>query len=86
MMDKAKIRANNMGDQIKKEISIMKMIRHESVIQLIEVLASASTIFVVMELVTGGERTHTAIKGAWGDRDGVELTAYMHAHACWLRP
>ncbi len=59
MMDKAKIRANNMGEQIKKEISIMKMIRHESVIQLIEVLASASTIFVVMELVTGGERTGT---------------------------
>src|SRR4051812_40243169 len=55
MMDKAKIRASNMGDQIKKEISIMKMIKHESVIQLIEVLASPTTIYIVLELVTGGE-------------------------------
>jgi len=55
MMDKAKIRANHMGEQIKKEISIMKLVRCEHVVQLIEVLASASTIFVVMELVAGGE-------------------------------
>jgi serine/threonine protein kinase len=54
-MDKAKIRANNMGEQIKKEISIMKLIKHPSVIQLLEVLASATTIYIVLELVTGGE-------------------------------
>jgi len=55
MMDKAKIRASNMGEQIKKEISIMKMIKHDSVIQLLEVLASQTTIYIVLELVTGGE-------------------------------
>lgn len=55
VMDKAKIRANNMGEQIKKEISIMKLIKHPSVIQLLEVLASATTIYIVLELVTGGE-------------------------------
>lgn len=55
MMDKAKIRANNMGEQIKKEISIMKMIKTDHVVQLLEVLASATTIYVVLELVTGGE-------------------------------
>jgi 5'-AMP-activated protein kinase catalytic alpha subunit len=33
----------------------MKLVRCAHVVQLIEVLASASTIFVVMELVTGGE-------------------------------
>lgn len=55
MMDKAKIRANNMGDQIKKEISILKLIKHPNVIQLIEVLASQTTIYIVLEVVTGGE-------------------------------
>lgn len=55
VLDKAKIRANNMGEQIKKEISIMKLIKHPAVIQLIEVLASTTTIYIVLELVTGGE-------------------------------
>jgi serine/threonine protein kinase len=55
MMDKAKIRASNMGEQIKKEIAVMKLVKHPSVIQLIEVLASPTTIYLVIELVTGGE-------------------------------
>jgi serine/threonine protein kinase len=55
MMDKAAIKQSQMSDQIKKEISIMKLIRHENVVQLIEVLASQHTIYIVLELVTGGE-------------------------------
>ena len=44
-----------MGNQIKKEISIMKMVKHKYVVSLIEVLASKAKIFIVLELVTGGE-------------------------------
>ncbi len=44
-----------MGNQIKKEISIMKMVKHKNIVGMIEVLASKTKIFIVLELVTGGE-------------------------------
>lgn len=55
VLDKEKIQKQNMGNQIKKEISIMKMVRHKFVVGMKEVLASRTKIFIVLELVTGGE-------------------------------
>lgn len=55
VLDKEKIQKQNMGAQIKKEISIMKMVRHRYVVDMKEVLASRTKIFIVLELVTGGE-------------------------------
>ena len=55
VLDKESIQRQNMGNQIKKEISIMKMINHKHIVSLIEVLASKAKIFIVLELVTGGE-------------------------------
>ena len=52
ILDKVKIQRQNMGNQIKKEISIMKMIKHKYVIGMIEVLASKTKIFIVLELVS----------------------------------
>ena len=55
VLDKEKIQKQNMGNQIKKEISIMKMVIHKYIVGLIEVLASKTKIFIVLELITGGE-------------------------------
>ena len=55
VLDKEKIQKQNMGNQIKKEISIMKMVKHKFVVGMIEVLASKTKIFIVLELVSGGE-------------------------------
>ena len=44
-----------MGEQIKKEIAVMKMVKQTHVVNLLEVLASRTRIFIVLELVTGGE-------------------------------
>jgi len=55
ILDKEKIQKQNMGNQIKKEISIMKMVKHKNIIHMVEVLASKTKIFIVLELVTGGE-------------------------------
>lgn len=55
ILEKEKIQKQNMGNQIKKEISVMKMVRHKNVVNLIEVLASRTKIFIVLELITGGE-------------------------------
>ena len=55
VLDKEKIQSQNMGNQIKREISIMKVVKHKYVVEMIEVLASKTKIFIVLELVTGGE-------------------------------
>lgn len=55
ILDKEKIQKQNMGNQIKKEISIMKMVKHKYIVGMVEVLASKTKIFIVLELVTGGE-------------------------------
>ncbi|GJP51132.1 hypothetical protein CLOM_g10299 [Closterium sp. NIES-68] len=55
VMDKDKILRHRMADQIKREVSIMKMVRHPNIVQLIEVLASRSKIFMVLEFAAGGE-------------------------------
>lgn len=55
VLDKEKIQKQNMGNQIKKEISIMKMVKHEYIVGMIEVLASKTKIFIVLELIVGGE-------------------------------
>ncbi|KAJ5070943.1 cbl-interacting serine/threonine-protein kinase 8 [Anaeramoeba ignava] len=55
VMEKKKILKENMAEQVKKEISVMKMINHPHIVRLIDVLVSKSRIFLVLELVTGGE-------------------------------
>lgn len=62
VLDKEKIQKQNMGNQIKKEISIMKMVKHKFIVGMIEVLASKSKIFIVLDLVTGGELFDKIVK------------------------
>ncbi|PNY15860.1 CBL-interacting serine/threonine-protein kinase 8-like protein, partial [Trifolium pratense] len=40
---------------IKREISIMKLVRHPYVVRLHEVLASRTKIYIILEFITGGE-------------------------------
>lgn len=44
-----------MMEQIKREISIMKLVRHPNIVELKEVMATKTKIFFVMEFVKGGE-------------------------------
>uniref|UniRef100_J3MIL3 non-specific serine/threonine protein kinase n=1 Tax=Oryza brachyantha TaxID=4533 RepID=J3MIL3_ORYBR len=55
ILDKEKVLKHRMIAQIKREISTMKLIRHPNVIRMYEVMASKTKIYIVMELVTGGE-------------------------------
>ncbi|KAF3329556.1 CBL-interacting protein kinase 23 [Carex littledalei] len=55
ILDKEKVLRHKMIGQIKREISTMKLIKHPNVIHMYEVMASKTKIYIVMELVTGGE-------------------------------
>ncbi|KAK1304276.1 CBL-interacting protein kinase 23 [Acorus calamus] len=55
ILDKEKVLRHKIIAQIKREISTMKLIRHPNVIRMCEVMASKTKIYIVLELVTGGE-------------------------------
>jgi serine/threonine protein kinase len=55
VLDKETVLKHKMVDQIKREISIMKLVRHPNVVRLHEVLASRTKIYIILEFVTGGE-------------------------------
>lgn len=49
VMDKEKILKVGMIDQIKREISVMRLVRHPNIVQLYEVMASKTKIYFVIE-------------------------------------
>uniref|UniRef100_A0A0C9SAD2 non-specific serine/threonine protein kinase n=1 Tax=Wollemia nobilis TaxID=56998 RepID=A0A0C9SAD2_9CONI len=55
VLDKDKVLKHKMVEQIKREISTMKLIKHPNVVQLYEVMASKTKIYIVLEFVSGGE-------------------------------
>eukprot|EP00268_Persea_americana_P051655 TRINITY_DN571_c2_g1_i3.p1 TRINITY_DN571_c2_g1~~TRINITY_DN571_c2_g1_i3.p1 ORF type:complete len:446 (+),score=67.69 TRINITY_DN571_c2_g1_i3:395-1732(+) len=55
VLDRRTIIKHKMVEQIKREISIMKLVRHPYVVRLHEVLASRTKIYIILEFITGGE-------------------------------
>ncbi|CAK9144489.1 unnamed protein product [Ilex paraguariensis] len=63
IIEKEKILKVGMIDQIKREISIMRLVRHSNVVQLYEVMASKTKIYFVIEYCKGGELFNKVAKG-----------------------
>ncbi|CAB4284915.1 unnamed protein product [Prunus armeniaca] len=63
IIDKERVLKVGMIDQIKREISVMRLIRHPNVVELYEVMASKTKIYFVMEYVKGGELFDKVSKG-----------------------
>lgn len=63
VIDKEKIMKGGLIDQIKREISVMRLIKHPNVVRLYEVMASKNKIYFVMEYVRGGELFGKVVKG-----------------------
>ncbi|XP_009596060.1 CBL-interacting serine/threonine-protein kinase 6-like [Nicotiana tabacum] len=63
VVGKEKVIKVGMMDQIKREISIMKMVKHPNIVELNEVMASKTKIYFAMEFVKGGELFAKIAKG-----------------------
>ncbi|GKV03314.1 hypothetical protein SLEP1_g15640 [Rubroshorea leprosula] len=63
IVGKEKVIKVGMMEQVKREISVMKMVKHPNIVQLHEVMASKSKIYFAMELVRGGELFAKIAKG-----------------------
>ncbi|XP_047174097.1 CBL-interacting serine/threonine-protein kinase 9-like [Vigna umbellata] len=55
ILDRSHVLSHKMTEQLKKEISAMKMINHPNVVKIYEVMASKTKIYIVLELINGGE-------------------------------
>ncbi|KAL9993999.1 putative protein kinase CAMK-CAMKL-CHK1 family [Helianthus debilis subsp. tardiflorus] len=63
VIKKDQVRKEGLMDQITREISVMRLVRHPNVVELKEVMATKTKIFFVMEYVTGGELFAKVLKG-----------------------
>ncbi|XP_073062525.1 CBL-interacting serine/threonine-protein kinase 6-like [Primulina eburnea] len=63
IVGKEKVIRVGMMEQVKREISVMKMMKHPNIVELHEVMASKTKIYFVMELVRGGELFAKISKG-----------------------
>ncbi|CAI9780026.1 unnamed protein product [Fraxinus pennsylvanica] len=55
VINKDRVKKDGMMEQIKREISVMRLVRHPNVVEIKEVMATKQKIFFVMEYVNGGE-------------------------------
>ncbi|KAL9336693.1 hypothetical protein Peur_071181 [Populus x canadensis] len=63
VIDKEKVLKVGLMDQIKREISVMKLVKHPNVLQLYEVMATKNKIYFVIEYAKGGELFNKVAKG-----------------------
>ncbi|XP_011039062.1 PREDICTED: CBL-interacting serine/threonine-protein kinase 9-like isoform X1 [Populus euphratica] len=62
ILDREQVLRHKMVEQLKREISTMKLIKHPNVIKIFEVMASKTKIYIVIEFVDGGELFDTIAK------------------------
>jgi calcium/calmodulin-dependent protein kinase I len=73
---------------MEREIKIMKKIQHPNVLPLIEVFQNKDYVFLILELVTGGELFDKIVeKGNYSEKDAcflvrqiLEAVKYLHEH------
>ncbi|KAI3719077.1 hypothetical protein L6452_19967 [Arctium lappa] len=63
VIDKEQILKGGLISHIKREISILRRVRHPNIVQLFEVMATKAKIYFVMEYVKGGELFNKVAKG-----------------------
>lgn len=63
VIDKEKILKCGLMDQINREISVMKLVRHPNIVQMHEVMATKTKIYFVLEYVRGGELFNKVRRG-----------------------
>ncbi|PKI65976.1 hypothetical protein CRG98_013642 [Punica granatum] len=63
VINKDHVKKEGLMEQIKREISVMRLVRHPNVVELKEVMATRGKIFFVMEYVRGGELFAKVAKG-----------------------
>ncbi|GMH05038.1 hypothetical protein Nepgr_006878 [Nepenthes gracilis] len=63
VIEKEKVLKAGLDEQIKRQISVMKLVRHPNIVMLYEVMATKSKIYIVLEYAKGGELFNKVARG-----------------------
>ncbi|XP_009615813.1 CBL-interacting serine/threonine-protein kinase 12-like [Nicotiana tomentosiformis] len=92
VIDKEKILKIGLIAHIKREISILRRVRHPNIVQLYEVMATKAKIYFVMEYVKGGELFNKVAKGRLKEEVArkyfqqlISAVAFCHARGVYHR-
>jgi calcium/calmodulin-dependent protein kinase I len=74
-------------DSLENEIKVLRKLKHSNIVQLIETFEDKNKVYLVMELVTGGELFDRIVeKGSYTEKDAshlirqiLEAVDYMHS-------
>eukprot|EP01065_Artemidia_motanka_P053353 TRINITY_DN9880_c1_g3_i1.p1 TRINITY_DN9880_c1_g3~~TRINITY_DN9880_c1_g3_i1.p1 ORF type:complete len:489 (+),score=182.99 TRINITY_DN9880_c1_g3_i1:56-1468(+) len=69
IVQKSKLREEGLEEQMKREITVQKMLIHKHVVRLFEVMQTDNNIYLVLELITGGELFDRIIQKKRFDED-----------------
>lgn len=83
-IDKKALRGKE--DSLDNEIKVLRKLRHSNIVRLMETFEDKNKVYLVMELVTGGELFDRIVeKGSYTERDAsqlckqiLEAVDYMH--------
>ncbi|XP_074575110.1 CBL-interacting serine/threonine-protein kinase 12-like [Curcuma longa] len=91
-LDKEAILKGGLVPHIKREISILRRVRHPYIVELFEVMATKTKIYFVMEYVRGGELFSRVSKGRLLEDTGrryfqqlISAVAFCHARGVYHR-
>jgi len=74
IIDKTQANAEADEKRLKNEVAILKKVRHPSIIALIDIYETDANLYLVMELVTGGELFDKIVeKGQYTERDAATI-------------
>ncbi|RCV25185.1 hypothetical protein SETIT_5G145700v2 [Setaria italica] len=92
VMEKEKIFRSGLTAHIKREIAVLRRVRHPHIVQLYEVMATKLRIYFVMEYVRGGELFARVAEGRLREDDArryfqqlVSSVAFCHARGVFHR-
>ncbi|XP_074556273.1 CBL-interacting serine/threonine-protein kinase 5-like [Curcuma longa] len=93
VIDKEQVRRQaGMMEQIKREIVVMRLVRHPNVVELLEVMATKTRIFFVMEYVRGGELFARVARGRLPEDQAlryfhqlISAVDFCHSHGVFHR-
>ncbi|XP_057801099.1 CBL-interacting serine/threonine-protein kinase 14-like [Salvia miltiorrhiza] len=91
-INKQRIVKGNLAANIKREISIMRRLRHPHIVNLHEVLATKTKVYCVMEFAKGGELFAKIAKGRFSEdlsrkyfQQLISAVDYCHSHGVFHR-
>ncbi|KAL0426184.1 UNVERIFIED_CONTAM: CBL-interacting serine/threonine-protein kinase [Sesamum latifolium] len=91
-INKQRILRGNLAAQVKREILIMRKLRHPHIVRLHEVLATKTKIYFVMEYAKGGELFAKIAKGRFSEdlsrkyfQQLISAVEYCHSHGVFHR-